>query len=98
MEWLMENLIEEQSGLSLARMTVDVGVTSDLHQHDNCNEVIHVLAGTIDQRVGETWRTIETGGTCLIRLGEMHQSRNVGSDTVILMIAYSSGMRHYQSV
>jgi hypothetical protein len=35
MPWLMEDAIADGANLSLARMTVDVGVTSEPHRHPN---------------------------------------------------------------
>lgn len=44
-QWLMEDRIEADAGLSLARMTVEPGKTSEAHRHSNCSEAIHVLSG-----------------------------------------------------
>ena len=49
MDWLMEDAIHSAAGQSLARMSVEVGVTSELHHHSNCTETIHVLKGEIEQ-------------------------------------------------
>jgi len=96
MAWLMEDAIEPGAGLSLARMSVDPGVTSQPHRHPNCTEAIHVLAGRVEQRRGEQWVELTPGDTILIPAGATHQTRNVGDETAVLMIAYSSGARVYQ--
>lgn len=96
MDWLMEDAIERGAGLSLARMTVDPGVTSQAHQHPNCTEAIHVLSGQVEQRQGAQWVELATGDTILIPAGAIHQTRNIGHETAVLMIAYSSGTRVYQ--
>jgi len=36
MEWLMDRSIVEDADVSMARMTVPAGVTSDCHRHSNC--------------------------------------------------------------
>lgn len=79
--------------LSLARMTVAPGETSEAHRHPNCTEAIHVLSGQVEQRKGEQRVELATGDTILIPSGAIHQTRNVGRDTAVLMIAYSSGSR-----
>ena len=95
MEWLMEDAIRAGAGLSLAKMTVAAGVTSQLHHHINCSETIHVLAGEIEQRIGDEWQKMKSNDTCLIPEGFKHQTRNIGSETAIMMVAYSAGKRVY---
>ncbi|MEL6259314.1 MAG: cupin domain-containing protein [Pseudomonadota bacterium] len=98
MTWLMEDAIEPGAGLSLARMTVKAGHTSPAHHHPNCTETIHVLAGEIEERIGEGWITASTGDTVLIPIDSVHQTRNVGEDDAVLIVAYSAGARIYQEV
>ena len=42
MEWLMDDKLDERAGVSLAKMIVAAGVTSEKHHHTNCSETIHV--------------------------------------------------------
>ena len=95
MTWLMDDQIEHDAGLSLAHMTVDPGVVSEAHRHTNCTEAIHVLSGSVAQRAGDSWIALSQGDTILIPTGAVHQTKNVGDKTAILMIAYSSGSRVY---
>ena len=95
MDWLMDNSIDPAASQSLARMCVDIGVTSALHHHSNCTETIHVLAGKIEQRIGDDWLNMSAGDTCLIPINTRHQTRNVGAVAAIMMIAYSAGTRVY---
>ena len=39
---------------------------------------------------------METGSTCLIRSGDEHQNRNIGSGAAVLMITFSNGARNYE--
>jgi quercetin dioxygenase-like cupin family protein len=95
--WLMEDAITEDAGQSLARMTVDPGITSEAHRHPNCTETIHLLSGRVEQRRGNDWIVLGAGDTVLIREGVTHQTRNIGSGTADLMLAYSSGSRVYET-
>ena len=97
MSWLMDDAIESGAGLSLARMTIDADITSEPHRHSNCSETIHLLSGRIEQRRGDSWVVLNAGDTILIPAGAVHQTRNVGSETAVMMIAYSSGSRIYQA-
>ncbi len=96
MQWLMEDAITPDAGLSLARMTVAPGVTSEAHRHPDCSEAVHLLSGTVEQRYGDDWVTLCAGETLLIPAGAVHQTRNTGAETAVLMVAYSSGARVYE--
>jgi len=91
----MEDAIAQGAGLSLARMSVAIGITSERHLHTNCTETIHVLQGQIEQRIGEKWISMSAGDTCLIPKDTPHQTRNTGLQTAVMMIAYSAGERIY---
>lgn len=95
MTWLMEDAIEENAGVSLARMTVKAGVTTEAHCHPNCTEAIHLLSGQVTQRRGDRWVELAPGDTLLIPTGAVHQTYNPGPETAVMMIAYSSGSRVY---
>ena len=95
MKWLMEDAINPEANLSLAKMTVGQGITSELHHHTNCTETIHLLEGEIEQRIGQNWKRLEAGDTCLIPIGASHQTRNIGDVRAVMMIAYSAGQRVY---
>ncbi len=97
MRWLMEDAVQADSGLSLARMTLAPGVTTEAHRHPNCTEAIHLLSGQVEQRRGADWIKLATGETVLIPAGTAHQTRNNGDRDAVLMIAYSSGARVYET-
>ena len=92
---LMDDKFDERAGVSLAKMTVAIGVTSEKHHHTNCTETIHVLDGQIEQSIGSKTQILSAGETCLIPRSTPHQTRNVGDKPAIMMIAYSSGTRDY---
>jgi quercetin dioxygenase-like cupin family protein len=98
MEWLMDDSLVAGAGLSLAKMTVGVGVTSEAHFHSNCTEVIHVLEGEIEQRIGDNWQALKEGESCFIPKGQVHQTKNIGNLRAVMMIAYSEGQRNYQTL
>lgn len=95
MEWLMEGAIDAASPLSLARMTLASGALSELHQHGNCSEVLHVVSGYIRQRIGDNWSEMSAGETCLIPQDTLHQTQNLGDRPAVMMLAYSAGTREY---
>ncbi len=97
MDWLMDDSIAPGAGVSLARMTLAPDATSEAHRHPNCSEAIHLLSGRIRQRIGDVWHEMTAGDTVLIPQNTVHQSRAIGTDPAIMMIAYSAGTRLYET-
>lgn len=95
MEWVAQG---EALGVSLAKMNILPGKVSPADRHDNCNEVLHVLSGAVEQRVGEEWHMLSEGQSIEVFAGDIHQTKNVGADDALVMIAYSSGERAYEQV
>ena len=96
MTWLVEDKSHPGAGLSLARMTVHTGLTSPAHRHPDTNEAIHVLSGTISERLNDAWVDAAAGDTVFIPAGTVHQSRCTSAHDAVLMIAYSEGTRIYE--
>ena len=95
LQWLMDDDVDARASLSLARMTVQPGVTSEAHRHPNSTEAIHVVEGRVEQRTGDEWIPLAAGETVLIPTDAAHQTRNVGDETAVLMLVYSTGAREY---
>lgn len=85
-------------GASLAKMTVFAGKTSPLHRHRDCDEIVHVLTGDIEQRVGDKEFAMRAGNTAIIPCGVGHRTHNNGTRDAIMMVCYSSGIRDYENL
>jgi len=70
------------------------GKENPRHYHPNCEEVLHVLAGTIDHFVeGDGWLPMNAGDTITISKNVWHHARNVGAEEAHLLICFSSANR-----
>jgi quercetin dioxygenase-like cupin family protein len=97
MEWLVDDAVVEDAGLSVARMMLERDACSPGHRHPNCNEVIHLIEGTVEQTVGRQRHVMEPGDTVFIPAGAPHRSRNIGPGAAIMIMSYSSGTRVYEA-
>jgi len=97
MEWLVDGDLQPGARLSLARMRVEAGQCSALHRHPECDEAVHVVAGSIEQRIGERLLRLGPGESAHIPAGLAHCSRALGSEAAILLVAYSAGHRIYEA-
>ena len=95
MSWLAHDGIDARAGLGLARMTVAPGVLSPAHRHPGCPEVLHVLAGDVFVRRGESWERAAVGETVVVPAGDVHQVRNDGPGAAVVLVAWPDGSRPY---
>ena len=96
MEWLVDDELVEGAGVSVARMTLQKGALSEAHRHPNCNEVIHLVEGRIEQRVDEERFVMAPGDSCFVPRGSLHRSRNLGPGEAVMIVSYSEGRRIYE--
>jgi quercetin dioxygenase-like cupin family protein len=76
---------------TVGRCVIKPGCANPRHYHPNCEEVLHVLAGTIEHDIkGHPSVTMHPGDTITIETGVRHQAHNVGPDDAVLMISFSS--------
>jgi quercetin dioxygenase-like cupin family protein len=97
MEWLVDDAVVENAGLSVARMALERDACSPGHRHPNCNEVIHLIEGTVEQTVGRHRHVMTAGDTVFIPAGTNHRSRNIGPGAAVMVVSYSSGIRVYET-
>lgn len=96
MDWLVDDSIIAGAGLSVARMTLKPGIRSEGHSHPNCTEVIHLIAGRVEQSVGAERFTMEPGDSAFVPPGCFHRTHNVGNGDATMIVAYSAGTRVYE--
>ncbi len=97
MHWLVEDTLVDGADLSVARMTLKEGACSECHSHPNCNEVIHLIQGSVEQLVGSERFALQAGDTAFVPRGSPHQSRNVGAGDAVMIVSYSAGKRIYEA-
>jgi len=98
MTWLVDDEIRPGTGLSVAKMTVEPGQTSELHSHSNCEEIIVLQSGQIRQRVGDEWFEMSEGDHHVIPMGKAHQTQNIADEAAQLLLVYSDGVRNYKKL
>lgn len=96
MEWLVDDALMPGAGLSVARMTLKPGKASEGHRHPNCCEVIHLIAGSVEQTVDDARYVIGPGDTVFVPKGSFHRSRNLGACEAVMIVSYSAGARVYE--
>jgi quercetin dioxygenase-like cupin family protein len=91
--WMVAGKLGNSDSLTVGRCIIKPACANPPHYHPNCDEVLHVLHGVIEHRVGDQHVQMSAGDTISIPTGQIHNARNVGTDDAELMISFSSADR-----
>lgn len=69
------------------------GERNPLHSHPNCEELLYVVSGRCEHRLGEEMVVLEQGDTIRIPRNVRHYARALGDQPLFVLIVFSSGER-----
>ncbi|MFI5732321.1 cupin domain-containing protein [Kribbella sp. NPDC051587] len=90
LEWMVSGALGNSTTMTLGRCYIRPGEQNSRHYHPNCDEILHVLQGTIEHSVDDELVRMGPGDTISIPSGRVHNARNLGDDEAIFVIAFSS--------
>ena len=81
------------SEMTFGTCFIKPGQRNPLHSHPNCEELLYVVSGTCEHRLGD--ETIMLGAGDVIRIPQdvRHWARAVGDEPVFALIVFSTGQR-----
>ena len=83
------------TGMTLGEVTIEAGASNPLHLHDNAEEVLYLIEGALEHRVGDEWFTMGPGDVVRVPMGVKHQGRNVGDTAARMVVAYNHPHRTF---
>jgi quercetin dioxygenase-like cupin family protein len=90
LDWFVSGALGNSDKLTVGRCQIDPGQANQPHYHPNCDEVLHVLRGTIRHRLGDEYFEMTEGDTVSIPTGLIHNAQNIGTDRAVLLITFST--------
>lgn len=88
--WMVSGRQGNSSTMTVGRCYLDPGRANPRHYHPNCDEVLHVLTGTIEHTLGDEMVVMQPGDTISIPRGVMHGAHNIGTEQAIFVITFST--------
>jgi quercetin dioxygenase-like cupin family protein len=93
LEWSVSAKLGNSETMTIGTCFIHPGEQNGRHYHPNCDEVLRVLSG----KIIHTWDGFEQelgeGDVISIPQGVVHNARNIGADTAVLAISFSSAYR-----
>ncbi len=86
------------AGVTVGMARIEPGAENPLHVHDNCSEIILLLAGSVRHVVADEVINLEAGDLLIVPPGIPHQARSIGPARAEMVIVYNSGRREFEVV
>ena len=92
LQWFARNSLGNPA-ITLGFCRIKPGLENAPHYHPNCDETLHVLSGKIIHRVDGHEVEMNAGDTINIPANVPHNAKNIGAETAVLSIAFTTGDR-----
>ena len=91
--WFASRQLGNSEAMTVGRAMLPPGGMSPRHFHPNCEEILHVLQGTIRHTMDGEEAALGPGDTVTIPARVVHNARNIGETDAILFLCFSSADR-----
>jgi quercetin dioxygenase-like cupin family protein len=79
-------------------VTIHPGHRNPLHLHPNCEELLYVVSGTCDHRLGEEIYRLEPGSVIRIPRGVPHWAQCTSDEPLVAVISFSAPDRQAENL
>ena len=92
-KWLCNDQIDPEAEMTFGMVYINAGEENPLHHHPNCEELLYVLSGECDHRLGDDVFPMKAGMMIRIPRGVKHNAINTGWQPVTMAVCYSAADR-----
>ena len=90
--WTMNDQIDKDSKMTFGVVYIKSHQTNALHVHPKADEILHVVEGSCEHRMGDKWVKMESGDTIRIPHGVVHNARTADEPCRVVVV-YDTGQR-----
>ncbi|HTV10833.1 MAG TPA: cupin domain-containing protein [Acidimicrobiales bacterium] len=88
--WLVNGATVAGAEQTLGVVTIEPGQSNPLHFHPNCEEILYVVSGQCEHRVGDQKVDLGPGMCICIPRGAPHCARTTSSERLVVVVSFSS--------
>ena len=96
--WLVGEESMPGSEQTLGVVTIQPGKRNPLHLHPNCEELLFVMEGEADHKLGDEMFRIRAGDVIRIPRGVPHWARATGDTPLVALISFSAADRRTENL
>ena len=96
--WHVNGTTAPGTGMTMGEVTIAVGWKNPLHRHANCEELLYLIEGALEHRIGDDTFVMAPGDVIRVPVGVPHDGRNIGDVPARMVVAYNSPERAFEVV
>lgn len=96
--WLIGEAQTPGAEQTFGLVTILPGRRNPLHVHPNCEELLYVLDGEAEHKLGDQTFTIKAGDVIRIPRGTQHWARAIGEKPLVAVISFSAADRQTENL
>ncbi len=78
---------------TLGFCVVRLGERNPLHSHPNCEEMLYLISGRLEHRVGDAVVVLDPGDAIRVPEGTLHQAHAIGDTAATMVVFYNVPFR-----
>ena len=92
--WSVGAAAGNSNSLTFGKVTIRAGQANPRHRHDNCDEILYLLSGTLEHYADDVGAAeMAPGGAIFIPAGVAHNARCTSERDAEMIVVYSSPRR-----
>ena len=91
--WLVNGELAPDAEQTFGLVFINPGASNPPHYHPNCEEILYVLSGRCEHRLGDETVEMGPGDAILVPSGVVHNATNPGWEPLRAVISFSSADR-----
>ena len=95
--WTMNDQLDPNTTMTTGIVYLKPNQTNPMHVHPNSDEILTVVEGMLEHRLGEGWVKMGPGDTIRIPKGAKHNART-GKQPCKVFVVYNTGQRQFVPV
>lgn len=96
-KWLIEGKDTPGAEQTFGVVTIQPGQRNPLHSHPNCEELLYVVSGECEHKLGDEMYKLRPGSVIRIPRGVKHWARCSSAEPMVAIISFSDGDRRFES-
>ena len=93
LNWKITGDATPGSEMTFGTCRIDPGQRNPLHAHPNCEEILYVISGSCEHKLGDEMVTLEAGDLIRIPRDVPHWARCTSAEPLFALIIFSSEER-----
>jgi quercetin dioxygenase-like cupin family protein len=93
LNWKITGEATPSAEMTFGTCLIHPGERNGLHSHPDCEEILYVVSGSCEHKLGDALHRLEPGDAIRIPRKVQHWARCIGTEPLFALIIFSSGNR-----